>query len=479
MLSEAEVRALYAQGEEGMVETFLLLQGQVIVLSERVAELERRQNATSRTSHKPPSSDGYKKAPSPTRREQKRAGRKTGGQPGHRGTTLQMVAEPDDVKAIWPARCSGCGKRMKAAGGDVAVRGQVFDVPPQRLETTEYRVMECTCTGCGRRSRGELPEGIRPGAQYGSRIKAVMTYLHVQHLVPLDRTSQLLEDLLGASVSEGTIVNALRHGTNRVASMLEEIQAALIDSPVVHFDETGMRIEGELWWLHTAGTSGLTYYLADPKRGRAAHERMGILPTFGGTAVHDGYRSYRGYDCVHALCNAHHIRELTAVHEATGQAWAEDLRALLCQAHRWKQNGRLTPTRKKRIDRRYDALLRQGQLDNLFDMDKALAQIRNGGLKRSQAQILVRRLIRDKSETLRFVTSDAVPFDNNPSERDLRMMKVKQKVSNTFRTADGAAAFCAIRSYISTLRKQGADVLEGINALYELSPITLRAASTG
>lgn len=473
MLSETQVRVLCAQGEEVVVGTILELQLQVVLLAGQVAELERQLNQNSRNSSKPPSSDGYGKPSGPAQSRRKRGERKPGGQKGHRGRTLEMVAKPDETVPCWPERCRGCGKSLKAGAGEVVSRGQVFELPPIRLEVTEYRAMACNCPGCGTRSHGQLPDGVAAGTQYGSRMKGVMAYLNVQNLLPLDRTSQLLADLLGAPVGEGTIVRTVKTGARQLAPMLDQIWQGVRDASVAHFDETGLRVETRLQWLHVASTKKLTFYHIDTKRGSEAYDRMGILPDFNGTAVHDGYPSYRHYDCEHALCNAHHLRGLDGVFENTGQPWAKDLATLLREAQRWKVEGRLTPTRLRRIPQRYDELLEQGQRANFHDVRKALAQKKKkkGKLVRTTAQRLVARLIRDKEQTLLFLTDPEVPFDNNLAERDLRMMKVKQKVSGCFRTPTGADDFVAMRSYISTVRKQGGDVLEALTALYAGAPI--------
>lgn len=474
MMTEAGVRALYAQGEEAVVAAVMDLQQQVSVLGARLAELEARVNKNSRNSHKPPSSDGYGKPPSPTRRDQKAAGRQSGGQAGHRGTRLEMVAKPDHAKPMWPEACGKCGKGLESEGqreGQMVARGQVFELPPVRLEVTEYQVMEQVCPDCGCRCRGQLPEGVVPGTQYGSRMKAAMAYLQVQQLLPLDRASQLLEDLLGAAVSEATIADALASGATRLAPVLTGIKQGVVDSLIGHFDETGMRVAGRLQWLHTASTTRLTYYAMDAKRGRAAHARIGILPVYRGTAVHDGYESYRGYDCAHGLCNSHHLRELDAIAENPSQLWASELAGLLRQAHHWKKTGKLTAARQAQIRKRYDIMVKAGRRANLFDLGASAARPGNGGVKRTPAQNLLVRLADHKDDVLRFVGDPHVPFDNNLAERDLRMMKVKQKVSGCFRTEEGARIFCAIRSYISTIRKQGFDVLEALTSVFNGQPI--------
>ena len=473
-MTEAAVRALYAQGEEAVVAAFLELQQQVSVLGTRLAELEARANKNSRNSHKPPSSDGYGKPPSPTRQQQNAAGRQTGGQPGHRGSRLEMASQPDHTQPMWPEVCEKCGTGLASEGqreGQVVARGQVFELPPVRLEVTEYQVMEQVCPDCGGRCRGRLPEGVVPGTQYGSRMKAAMTYLQVQQLLPLERASELLEDLLGAAVSEATIADALTTGATGLAPVLTQIKQGIVDSAVGHFDETGMRVAGRLQWLHTGSTEDLTYYTMDPKRGRAAHERIGILPVYRGTAVHDGLESYEGYACDHALCNAHHLRELDAIAENPNQPWASDLAGLLRQAQHWKKHGKLTEARQARTRKRYDALVKAGRHANLFDLAGFKARPSNGRVKRTPAQNLLVRLAEHKDDVLRFMSDPDVPFDNNLAERDLRMMKVKQKVSGCFRTEEGARIFCAIRSYISTVRKQGIGVLEALTSVFDRSPI--------
>jgi transposase len=272
-----------------------------VVLAGRVAKLEEQQKKNSRNSSKPPSSDGYGKPSGRLQSRRKRGERKPSGQKGHRGTTLKMVAIPDHTVPLWPERCSGCGQPLEAGVEEVVARGQVFGLSPIRLKVTEYQAMA---------------------------------------------------DLLGAPVGEGTIVRTVRAGARQLAPMLDRIWQGLRDAPAAHFDETGLRVETKPHWLHVASTKKLTYYHIDTKRGSEAYDRMGILPDFGGTAVHDGYHSYRRYDCEHALCNAHHLRWLDGVFESTGQAWAENLATLLRKAQRWKVEGRLTPTRMRRIPQR-------------------------------------------------------------------------------------------------------------------------------
>jgi transposase len=473
MLTRSELERL---SKPELVEIILALQSRYEQLERRlearVAELERQLGQNPRNSHRPPSSEGYRKPPSPSRQEQREAGRTSGGQKGHPGSTLAMVvADDEQIRKLWPQACEGCGAEL-AGEGEVAVRAQVHDVPPLKLAVTEWQVMERRCSQCGRRCRGRLPEGIVPGAQYGPGLRAFMVYLPVMHMVPWERTGQVLGDLLGATVSEGSIATSLRSCAEKVESVVAGIRDALDKAPVAHFDETGLRVDGRLHWLHTAGTSELTYYAVDRQRGRDAFARIGILPTFGGVACHDAYESYLGYDCPHALCNAHLIRELTAVSEGVGQSWATDLLAVLREAHhRRKRSGRLSPHAQRAIHRRYRRLIRDGRQANPFVVGKTPVS-RNGRIRRTPAQRLLLRLADHEDDYLLFLSDPAIPFDNNLAERDLRMMKVQQKVSGCFRTLPGAQSFCTIRSYLSTMQKQGVEVLDALKSVFQGAPLT-------
>jgi transposase len=439
-------------------------------LEARVSELEQRLNQNSRNSHRPPSSEGYRKPTSLTRREQEAAGRPAGGQPGHEGSHLAMVAEPDHIEVMWPEQCPKCGTELGGVG-QLAARAQVHELPKTRLQVTEWQVLEGSCPKCGLACRGQLPAGVRPGAQYGPRLKAAMVYLSVEHLLPWQRTTRLLSDLVGAGAGEGCLSQALERCAAGVKPVVKEIRAALASRDVAHFDETGARVAGRLMWLHTASNAELTYYHVHSHRGRKAHDEIGILPAFRGRACHDAYASYFGYACDHALCNAHLLRELTAVAEATDQTWASDLAELLRAIyHRRKEVGALPDEVQVAYRRQYDQLVQVGRLAHPIDLSEFLAA-GTGRIKRSPAQRLLLRLAEHADDYLRFMTDPRIPFDNNQAERDLRMVKVQQKVSGCFRTVDGAEAFCLLRSYISTVRKQGGDVLEALKSVFDGQPI--------
>lgn len=443
----------------------------------RIAELEAQVQALqaqlakdSRTSGKPPSSDGLKKRPRPQSERGKR-GRRPGGQKGHPGQTLAQTDQPDRIIYHRPESCPGCGQSLVGATVVAECRRQVFDLPPQELAVTEHRAQGVCCPQCQQCSAGVFPPGVEQPVQYGERLKALSVYLKDYQLLPYERQRELFEDVYGHRLSVASLLKAEQDCTEGLTEPLEAIHQQLLEAPVVGFDETGLRVEGKLHWLHTARTEALTYYQIHAKRGAEAMDELGILPRYTGVAVHDGLSSYFGYqDCTHALCNAHHLRELRFIHEQYGQVWAAALRLCLRLAHRLEQ-GRgppLTATLKARIESWYDQILSAGEAE--LPADPPCPPGHRGRRQQHPARNLHQRLCRYQTETLRFMHDEQVPFDNNGSERDLRMIKAQQKVSGTFRSMDGAQRFACIRSYISTARKQGQRVLEVLRSVFTGRP---------
>ncbi len=487
LLSEAEVRAVYRQGEDVMVRLFMQLQEQVRILTARVNDLEARVNKNSHNSDKPPSSDGYRKpAPKSLRRK---TGRRSGGQTGHSGTTLEMVAEPDRVAAHWPTQCAQCGQPLALKTTPASASGyearQVHDLPPIHIEVTEHRAMQVQCAHCGVTTQAAFPEGVTPGAGYGSGVVALGVYAQVYQLLPLERTRELLGDVVKCRPSEGTLVNMLAACAQRVAPINAQIKAAIVCAQVVHFDETGMRVAGKLHWLHTASTPTLTYYAVDPKRGKLAHARIGILPMYRGVAVHDALSSYLrlpGYAGTHGLCNAHLLRELTALAEDPNhrQRWPTGLKTLLVEmktgVERTRERGHTHLRRdvQTRLEAEYDRLVKCALRANPRPKYLPGQRGQRGRPRASPARNLAERLRDHKDSVLRFLRDFRVPFDNNLAERDLRMMKVKQKISGCFRSELGAHTFASIRGYISTVRKQGYGALAALRALFDDQPVALQ-----
>ena len=472
-LSQEEIRAVYAQGEEAVVTLVTTLLERLSKLESRVEDLEGRLSKTSRNSSKPPSGDGFSKRTKSLRTKSEKL---SGGQPDHPGSTLEWHNKVDEVEVHPVVQCSGCGASLLGVPVEEVLSRQVFDIPPIELRVTEHQVEVKCCPDCGQQSQGTFPAQASNVVQYGPRLKGIMVYLMEGQLLPAQRTCEVLNDLLGVKVSEGTLYNTRAQCFEHLGPIEQEIQQTLVKSTVAHFDETGMRVNGRLWWLHVACSNGLTYYFVHPRRGQAAMDEMAILPEFGGKAIHDGWKSYAGYDCEHFLCNAHHLRELQFILERDGQWWTYQLSLLLttilCQVQAAKAQGltALAPGQRDAFQARYAAILEQGFEANPIPIPLADVPKKRGRPKRSPARNLLERLRAQQAAVLGFMDDFEVPFDNNQAERDLRMMKLKQKISGCFRSDDGAKMFCRIRGYLSTLRKQDRNILNDLIGLFSGNP---------
>ena len=469
--NENEIQTAYRQGEEAVVVLFYETFSR---LSDRIQRLEDQIAKNSNNSGKPPSSDGLKKKPKSLRHK---SGKKSGGQPGHPGSTLKMIEHPDHVETHPVERCRYCQTSLEGIEARRYEKRQVFDVPPTKIEVTEHRAEIKDCPVCHQVTRGEFPDQVNQPVQYGERIKAQMVYFNQQHHVPLERTAEILEDLYGQSVSEGTIVEACNRIAKQVEGVCQAIKVELITTKgTVHFDETGGRVNKKLWWLHVACTDLLTYYAVHQNRGGKALDAIGIFPVFKGTAVHDAYRSYFQYDGVnHGLCNAHHLRDLIFIQEQYQQSWAFDMQKLLLEIKdaisvAKPERDCLSPIQITDFETRYDAILEFGFQANPLPEPLEPPPKKRGKPKQHPARNLLDRLKLRKRETLAFMHDFKVPFDNNQAERDLRMIKLKQKVSGCFRSEGGAEVFCQIRSYISTARKNGQRTLHILQLALTGSP---------
>ena len=439
-------------------------------LTVEIAELRARLDMNSRNSSKPPSGDGYAK-PAPKSRR-RRSGKAPGKQPGDPGRHLAQRADPDATATHSPGTCGSCGKDLCDAEVTGTTRRQVFDLPPVALFCTEHRAERRRCS-CGATTTGEFPAEATAPACYGPALRAYVCYLVTRQHIPIARVAELLADTYGAPVSTGTIISMVREGAAMLEGFLAQVKDLLIGSEVVHADETGLRVQARLRWVHSASSPDLTLYHLDAKRGTAAMAAMGVLEHLRGVLVHDGWVPYRHYDQVtHALCNAHHLRELDAVAENDAQGWAKDMAGLL--ADTWqivlaaKAEGRsaLAHDDLGRIRGKYRAIIAAGHAANPPPIPTGL----RGRPKRSKAGNLVLRLDLYAQDVLRFATDFAVPFDNNTAERDIRMVKIAQKISGGFRSFEGAEAFLAFRSYLSTAAKQGVNLHDALQRLFAGNP---------
>jgi transposase len=451
--------------KETLIAIILELERQLREQAALIQELRDQLAKNSQNSGKPPSSDGLKKPR--TRSLRKKSGRRSGGQKGHQGHTLKMVEQPDQIQVYEASTCSHCATDLQSVEPCGYEKRQVFDVPPVRIEVTEHQAEVKTCPGCGQQVKGDFPSDVTQPVQYGPRLKAQASYLNNYQFIPLARTCELLGDFYGHTPSEAFVLDANATLVDQAEPSLATIKQQLIAADVAHFDESGLRVEDRLNWLHVASTNQLTYYAVHPKRGQVGMKALGILPEFKGRAVHDHWKSYFTFDnCQHALCNAHHLRELQFVLDQYEQNWAREMAQLLLdikdEVHEAPlDQTTLSPELLAHFEQRYNELIAQGLEANPPPADPPPRK--RGRKKQSPPKNLLDRLQQFKPQVLAFMYDFRVPFDNNSAERDVRMVKVKQKVSGTFRTRTGAETFCAIRSYISTVRKHGRNVLDAIH----------------
>ena len=449
--------------KEQLIDIILELREVIQKQESRIQVLEDQIAKNSRNSGKPPSSDGLKKKPRSLRDKGKGA---SGGQTGHKGKTLEMVSVPDHVVHHALSACPNCQTNVSDVAVERVEKRQVFDLPEVRIEVTEHQGEVKICPCCEQQIKATFPSDVRRAVQYGKRIQAQATYLTMYQLLPLQRTCALFRDFYGHAPSEAIILGAIEQVYEQVQPTLAAIYAQLVEAQVLHNDETGMRVGGKLQWLHVSSTEQLTYYAVHPKRGQKAMRVIGILPQFKGVSLHDGWASYFQFkSCTHALCNAHHLRELRFIAEQYQQTWASEMAQLLLDAKQEVAHcvaDQLAPARIHHYYQAYEQLLQQGFKSNP-PLDTPPSKKR-GRKKQSAPQNLLDRLQKYQHATLAFISDFRIPFDNNLAERDIRMMKVKQKISGTFRTSHGAEMFCDIRSYISTVCKQGQQV---ILALYQ------------
>jgi transposase len=456
-----------------LVDLVLRLEAEVCDLRRHVKELQARLALNSRNSSKPPSSDGLAKPPPKSLRQ--KSGRRPGGQPGHPGRTLQPVAQPDHVRVhkLGPCPCGAChGHSLRHEPLLDYEKRQVFELPQKPLEVTEHQAEVKRCPVSGRVVTASFPEGVCAPAQYGPRFKAQMVYFNDQHFIPYQRLTQVCEDLYGQPLSEATVVAANQRAYDNLAPFQQRLEELLPQAPVNGCDESGLRADKSLHWLHVVSNPWLTLYGVHPKRGAQAMDELGIVPRCKNWLIHDHWKPYFSYDhCLHALCNEHHLRELKFLYEEHQEVWAQKMSTFLLDClERRKTEGVLDERQFKKVRAQYRAILTQGRRRH---------PRRTDGGAQSKAANLLNRLEDFDLNVLAFTLFEEVPFTNNGAEQDIRMMKTRQKVSGCFRTLRGARVFARIRSYISTCRKQGRNILEALEKAIVGNPFIPSAPPAG
>lgn len=420
--------------------------------------LANRLGLNSRNSSKPPSTD-----PNRPKKDKEPGQRKPGGQNGHNGTNLQKFPDPDIIKTI-------SSDRTKLPQGDYKDVGfesrQVVDIDITRV-VTEYRAQTLQDAN-GKKYTAPFPEGVSRPVQYGTNIKAHAVYLSQYQLIPYNRVEEYFSDQVGIPLSSGSIFNFIEEAYEKLVPFDDIVRARLISSSLCHADETGINIDKKRFWLHCVSNEWWTYFLPHEKRGFEAMEAMGVLPFFKNVLCHDHWKPYFKIDCLHALCNAHHLRELQRAVEEENQEWAGNISTLLLEINKAVDDagGQLPIADSIAYRQKYRDLLEAGQKECPLP-DEVQPKGKRGRKKRSRARNLLERLINYETETLRFMDDKKVPFSNNQGENDIRMTKVQQKISGCFRSLKGAMMFCRIRSYLSTYRKQGIKASDALNDLFQ------------
>ncbi len=441
----------------------------IVQLEARIAELEARLTRTSRNSSQPPSMDGFRRVQSP----RKKGERSPGGQSGHKGQTLEMVENPDEIELHSVQECQGCGASLVDENPVKIERRQVHDAE-FRIQVTEHRAEHKRCPHCGQVTRAGFPSDVQFRVQYGQNLKALMVYLCVYQLIPYDRIRETFSDIFGRSLSTGTLVNAVQESYRNLAGVEEQIRELLTESEVLHVDETGMRVTGIRQWLHVASTDFLTWYGHHIKRGKRATDDMQILPRFKGTMVHDFWAPYFRYPSRHAICNAHLLRELNGISENYQHTWSSELHGLLLEIKQEVDAARahscsLGSSKIADFEARYFQILESG-LNEIPPPVIPESTEKRGRKKQSKAKNLLDRCMDFPHEILAFMYNFSIPFTNNLAERDIRMAKLQQKISGTFRSEEGAAAFCRIRGYLSTVKKNDQPVLDSLVGVFQGNP---------
>jgi len=429
-------------------------------LKDENAKLKESINKDSTNSSKPPSTDNIFPEKETTKKNLKGL-KKRGGQIGNTTNNLKKVDNPDITKILEFTTCQHCNHSLKGVDiKSVSIR-QEFDIPKIQMKVTQFTGHSKVCPCCGTVNKPDFPIHLKATTQYGDNIKALIGYLNTHHMIPYERITEFVKDFTSHPISSGTVYTILKNFSDKLAPFEVKLKEKLLQSDVIHADETGTNVAGKLHWSHTITTSLLTYYAIHQKRGTLAMDSMEILPLYKGIMVHDHFKPYNNYNCTHSFCNAHLLRELKGVMQNENVRWATNMHSLLTKMnnhiHKVKDNGKLSPSKRKieQFFTRFDAICQSASKfypppDNPTNSKRKQ--------KQSKGKNLLDRFIAYKEETLRFFTNLSVPFTNNLAEQALRMLKVKEKISGCFASFTGAKIFNRIRSFISTVKKNNRSV---------------------
>lgn len=469
MIPTAKVQREIMRCSQDLRQYFCDIQSENERLTHENLELQARLKQNCTNSSQPPSASPFVKPKS----LRVKTGRKPGGQPGHKGHTLAVKETPDEVIEHKVDICSHCGGDLSAETAQLSQTRQVMDIKITPV-VRQHAVYSKTCPLCGKKTIAAFPQGVEHYIQYGETFRAIMVYLNQGNFVPFDRLSDISRDMFSTPVSPGTLVNIVRECGQSLKDSMSHIKDRLKQSKVLHCDETGARVKGKNRWLHSAGNAQFTYLETHPKRGSAATTDIGILPDFGGVAVHDFWKPYYNYSsCQHGICNAHILRELVGIKDNYSQIWAERMKKLLIEIKQsLEEKGKvLSPKTLDKFEKRYDEILELGEKANPLPCKNQSESHKRGKQARSKARNLLERMRLYKADILRFMHDSEVPFDNNLAERDIRMSKVKQKISDSFRSDGGSSTFDRIRSYIATATKQRISAFAAIQAAISGKPL--------
>ena len=471
--TKEDIHNAYINGEETLSQLIEWLVSIIVKQEQIIKELQDKLSKNSYNSSKPPSSDGYSK-PNRTTSLRQTGKKPNGGQAGHEGHTLKAIDNPDSIEVHGVEICKQCNTSLENVYANTYEDRQVFDIPVLRIKVTSHRAEIKICPICGVENKGKFPEKVSQPTQYGNEVKSWASYFTNQHFISVERTGEIFEDLVNHRVSEGTIVKASEELSQSISPAIEAVKEQLCNADVLDVDESGLRVKGKLHWVHSASTKQATHYEIHGKRGKEGMDEAGILSKFKGKVVHDHWKPYFNYEnCSHALCNAHHLRELKFIEERYKQSWAKEMTKQLIEIKDTveaiqQEAEALTIGQILEFEKQYDEIVKKGfEANPVVVTEEKEGEVKKRGRIKQTAPINLLIRLRDfKAEALAFMYDFRVPFDNNLAERDIRMIKVKQKVSGGFRTDRGARNFGRIRGYISTVKKNAVNVFQAVREAF-------------